>query len=59
MMIYDGTGKVEGGTGWYLVVLGQYRAIRVDMRGGNWLQSQLLSARVYGDYQMIKSIKSL
>ena len=23
-VIYDGTGSVEGGTGWYLVVLGQY-----------------------------------
>ena len=31
-MIYDGTGSVEGGTGWYLVVLGQYRAVRVDIR---------------------------
>ena len=30
-MIYDGTGSVEGGTGWYLVVLGQYSAVRVDM----------------------------
>ena len=31
-MIYDGTGSVEGGTGWYLVVLGQSRAVRVDIR---------------------------
>ena len=23
-MIYDGTGSVEGVTGWYLVVLGRY-----------------------------------
>ena len=30
-MIYDGTGSVWGGTGWYLVVLGQYRAVRVDI----------------------------
>ena len=30
-MKYDGTGSVEGGTGWYLVVLGQYRAVRFDM----------------------------
>ena len=29
-MIYDGTGSVEGGTGWYLVVLGQYGAELVD-----------------------------
>ena len=28
-LIYDGTGSVEGGTGWYLVVLGQNRAILV------------------------------
>ena len=25
-MIYDGTGSVEGSTGWYLVVPGQYGA---------------------------------
>ena len=25
-LIYKGTGSVEGGTGWYLVVLGQYGA---------------------------------
>ena len=30
-MIYNGTGLVEGGTGWYLVVLGQYRAVRVEI----------------------------
>ena len=29
-MIYDGTGSEEGGTGWYLVVLGQYDAVLVD-----------------------------
>ena len=29
-LIYDGTGSVEGGTGWYLVVLGQKKAILVD-----------------------------
>ena len=29
--IYDGTGSVEGGTGWYLVVLGQYRALQIDI----------------------------
>ena len=32
-MIYNGTGSVEGGTGWYLVVLGQYRAVLV----GTWV----------------------
>ena len=30
-MTYDGTGSVEGGTGWYLVVLGQYRLVLVDI----------------------------
>ena len=30
-MIYDCTKSVEGSTGWYLVVLGQYRAIRVEI----------------------------
>ena len=28
-LIYDGTGSVEGGTGWYLVALGQNRAVMV------------------------------
>ena len=32
MMIYDGTGKVEGGTGWYLVVLGQYNSVLFGMK---------------------------
>ena len=31
-LIYDGTGSVEGGTGWYLVVLGQCRPLLV----GTW-----------------------
>ena len=30
-MIYVGTGSVEGGSGWYLLVLGQYRAVQVDI----------------------------
>ena len=29
-LIYDGTGSEEGGTGRYLVVLGQKKAILVD-----------------------------
>ena len=29
--IEDGTWSVDGGTGRYLVVLGQYRAVRVDI----------------------------
>ena len=42
-MIYDVTGSVEGGTGWYLVVLGQYGAELVynwwywDSIGRYWL----------------------
>ena len=42
-MIYDGTGSIEGGTDWYLVVLGQYGAELVytwwywDSIGRNWL----------------------
>ena len=31
-LIYDGTGSVEGGTGWYLVVMGQWEAVLV----GTW-----------------------
>ena len=29
-MTYDGAGSVKGGTGWYLVVLGQYRLVLID-----------------------------
>ena len=29
-LIYDNTGSVEGGSGWYLVVLGQYKAVLVN-----------------------------
>ena len=43
-MIYVGTGSVEGDTGWYLVVVGQFRAVRVDVccywvsMKRNWLE---------------------
>ena len=30
-LIYDGTGSVESGTGWYLVGLGQYVAMVADL----------------------------
>ena len=30
-LINDGNGSAEGGTCWYLVVLGQYRAVQFDM----------------------------
>ena len=30
-MTYDGTGSVEGGTGWYLGELGQYRVVLDDI----------------------------
>ena len=33
-MIYDGTRSVEGDTGWYLVVLGQYKLVLLDIK---WL----------------------
>ena len=36
-MIYDGTGSVAGGTGWYLVVLDQYRAVWVDNYDIYWV----------------------
>ena len=29
-LVLGDTGSVWGGTGWYLVVLGQYRAVLVD-----------------------------
>ena len=31
-MIYDGAVSVQGGTGWYLMVLGQWKAVLV----GTW-----------------------
>ena len=31
-MIYDGTESVEGGTGWYLVVLGQYNLVLLGFK---------------------------
>ena len=30
--IYDGTGSVEGGSGWYLVVLGQYNLVLLGIK---------------------------
>ena len=33
LMIYDGTGSLEGGTGWYLVVEDQYGAVLVIYDG--------------------------
>ena len=38
-MIYDGTGLVEGSTGWYLVVLGQYRSVLIDT-WWNWVNME-------------------
>ena len=35
-LIYEGTGSVEGGTGRYLVVLSQKKAILVDSTGSVW-----------------------
>ena len=42
-MIVSGTGSVKGGTGWYLMVLGQQRAVLIDTewywvsKGRYWL----------------------
>ena len=30
-MVHGGTGSVEGGTGWYMVVLGQYGAESLNL----------------------------
>ena len=43
-MVLDDTGSVEGGSGWYLVVLGHYRVVLVETLwcwvsiGRNWLE---------------------
>ena len=31
-LIYDNTRSVEGGTGWYLVVLGQYNLVLLGIK---------------------------
>ena len=41
-MIYDGTGSVEGGVGWYMVVLSQYGAVLVGFLWYWVSQSQIL-----------------
>ena len=30
VLLYDGAVSVQGGTGWYLIILGQKKAILVD-----------------------------
>ena len=29
-LVLGGSGSVEGGTGWYMMVLGQYRSVLID-----------------------------
>ena len=40
-LVLDGTGSVEGGTGWYLVVLGQYSLALLGIKW-NWVSARLL-----------------
>ena len=35
-LVLNGTGSVEGGTGWYWVVLGHYRVVLVDTLLGQY-----------------------
>ena len=39
LLINDGTGSVWGGTGWYLVILGQFNLV---LLGWNWGSTRLL-----------------
>ena len=45
-LIYDSSGSVEGGTGWYLVVLGQYGAVLV---GTWWYRVSIEQNRLIND----------
>ena len=40
-LVLDGTGSVWGGTGWYLVVLGQCNLVLLDIKW-NWVSTPLL-----------------
>ena len=40
-LVLDGTGSVWGGTGWYLVVLGQCNLVLLDIKW-NWVSTTLL-----------------
>ena len=40
-LIHDNTGSVEGGAGWYLVVLGQCNSVLLDIKW-NWVSTTLL-----------------
>ena len=47
-MIFDGTESVEGGTGWYLVVLGQYNLVLLGIKW-YWVSIGLLCLYICGD----------
>ena len=40
-LIYDNTRSVEGGTYWYLVVLGQYNLVLLGIKW-NWVSARLV-----------------
>ena len=44
-LVLDGTGSVWGGTGWYLVVLGQCNLVLLDIKW-NWVSITLLCLHI-------------
>ena len=40
-LVFGGAGSVWGGTGWYLVILGQYNLILLGIKW-NWVTTRLL-----------------
>ena len=40
-LVFGGAGSVWGGTGWYLVVLGQYNLVLLGIKW-NWVSTRLL-----------------
>ena len=40
-LVFGGDGSVWGGTGWYLVVLGQYNLVLLGIKW-NWVSTRLL-----------------
>ena len=44
LLVYVGNGSVWGGICWYLVVLGQYRAIQFDMMLPGQYEAELVDS---------------
>ena len=54
-MVLDGTGSVEGGTGWYLVVLGQYNLVLLGIKW-NWVSVGLLCLYILKNMEIFSDV---